>query len=154
MSPPNAAGQVQFMDGTTDLGAPVTVSGGQAVYATSALAIGSHSITATFGPLPSDNSGTWGSSTSAILPYGVITTGAAYVTPGTGNPGTALTVNTIGFCPAGDTNFDVTVSGTGITTHTTIAPNSPLPTALATGYWLPLSETMSAFAAGRAHRPP
>ena len=46
LSPANAAGQVQFMDGKADLGAPVAVSGGQAVYETSALAGGSHSLTA------------------------------------------------------------------------------------------------------------
>ena len=62
VSPANAAGQVQFMDGTTDLGAPVKVSGGRAVYETSALAAGSHRITATFGPLRSDSSGSWGPS--------------------------------------------------------------------------------------------
>src|SRR5271165_6870936 len=62
VSPSNAAGQVQFMDGKANLGAPVKVSGGRAVYKTSNLAIGSHSFTATFGPLPEDTSDTWGPS--------------------------------------------------------------------------------------------
>ena len=152
MSPANAAGQVQFMDGTTDLGAPVTVSGGQAVYETSALVAGSHSLTATFGPLASDSSGSWGPSASAALPYTITGTGTGtgtdtdYVTPGVGNAVTTLTINTNGFCPAGNTNADITVFGTGVTTHTIIAPNSPLPQAGPTGYWLPLTETMSTFA--------
>ena len=72
--------------------------------------------------------------------------GTAYVTPGTGNPYTALTLNTNGFCPAGNTNADVTVSGTGVTNHPVIAPNSPMPTAGLTGYSLQLTETMATFA--------
>ncbi len=82
VSPANAAGQVQFMDGTTDLGAPVKVSGGRAVYETSALAAGSHRITATFGPLRSDSSGSWGPSASAVLLYAVTAgTGPAPAAP-------------------------------------------------------------------------
>jgi len=71
--------------------------------------------------------------------------GTAYVTPA-GNPNTALNVTTSGTCPSGDTNFDVTVSGTGITTHPIISPNSPRPTAGPTGYSLQLSQTLSTFA--------
>ena len=33
--------------------------------------------------------------------------GTTYVTPGTGNPDTALTLNTTALCPAGNTNLDV-----------------------------------------------
>ena len=154
MSPPNAAGQVQFVDGKINLGAPVTVSGGQAVYETSALAIGSHSLTATFGPLSSDTSGTWGPSTSAVLPYVMTGTGTGtdtdYVTPGAGNPGTSLTVTTNGTCPSGDTNFDVTVSGTGSTTNPVIAPSATLPTTSTGGYSVALSETLATFAAGQS----
>jgi hypothetical protein len=154
VNPPNAAGQVQFMDGTTNLGAPVTVSGGQAVYETSALAVGSHSLTATFGPLPSDTSGSWGLSTSAVLPYVMTGTGTGtdtdYVTPGAGNPATTLTVTTNGTCPSGDTNFDVTVSGTGSTTNPVIAPDAKLPIASSGGYSVALSETMATFAAGQS----
>jgi len=42
-------GAVQFKDGTTNLGSPVTLSGGSATYSTSALSAGSHSITAVYG---------------------------------------------------------------------------------------------------------
>ncbi|MGO8877877.1 MAG: Ig-like domain-containing protein [Acidimicrobiales bacterium] len=73
LSPANAAGEVQFMDGKSKLGAPVKVSGGKAVYKTSILAVGSHNVTATFGPLPEDTSGTWGPSTSAVLRYAMTT---------------------------------------------------------------------------------
>jgi hypothetical protein len=41
-------GTVQFKDGTTSLGSPVTVTGGMAQLATSALALGAHPITAMY----------------------------------------------------------------------------------------------------------
>jgi hypothetical protein len=43
-----AAGTVSFFDGSTSLGNPVNVTGGQASLAISNLAIGTHSITATY----------------------------------------------------------------------------------------------------------
>ena len=66
--------------------------------------------------------------------------------PETGTNLTQITVTTVGFCPAGNTNDDVTVSGSGITNHPIIAANSALPAAGPTGYTLQLSETMSTFA--------
>jgi titin len=45
----NPTGTVQFRDGGTNLGGPVTLSAGTAPLATSALAVGSHSITAVYG---------------------------------------------------------------------------------------------------------
>ena len=66
--------------------------------------------------------------------------------PETGTNLTQITVTTVGFCPTGNTNDDVTVSGTGITSHPIIAANSALPAAGPTGYTLQLSETMSTFA--------
>jgi Bacterial Ig-like domain (group 3) len=50
VAPPNAAGTVQFKDGTTNLGAPVPVAGGVAVGPVSVLSRGPHSLTAVFTP--------------------------------------------------------------------------------------------------------
>ena len=57
------AGSVEFFDGVTSLGAPVAVDGsGQASLSTSALAVGSHDITAVF-----TDGGDFGGSTSPVL---------------------------------------------------------------------------------------
>lgn len=45
---PAAAGTVQFKDGANNVGAPVTVSSGAATLNTTALSVGSHSLTAEF----------------------------------------------------------------------------------------------------------
>src|SRR5262249_40262569 len=45
-----AAGSVQFKDGSSNLGAPVAVAGGTGSMSTSALAVGTHSLTAGFIP--------------------------------------------------------------------------------------------------------
>lgn len=55
-------GTVQFRDGATNLGGPVTLSGGSATFATSALTQGSHSMTAVY----SGDAGN-ATSTSSIL---------------------------------------------------------------------------------------
>jgi hypothetical protein len=47
---PTAAGTVQFKDGATNLGSPVTVSGGQALFSTTTLSVATHTITAVFSP--------------------------------------------------------------------------------------------------------
>jgi hypothetical protein len=62
VSPSEATGSVQFKDGTTNLGASVPVSGGQATFVTSALLAGSHSITAVF-----TATGSFSNSTSPAL---------------------------------------------------------------------------------------
>jgi len=50
VTPSNATGSVQFDDGGTNIGAAVPVSGGTASVTTAALAVGSHTIHATFTP--------------------------------------------------------------------------------------------------------
>ncbi len=50
VTPATAAGTVQFKDGATNLGNPVTVSNGAASGTTSTLAVGSHPLTAVFTP--------------------------------------------------------------------------------------------------------
>ncbi|MGW3953461.1 Ig-like domain repeat protein [Streptomyces sp. NPDC004752] len=68
VAPNTAAGTVQFKDGTKALGSPAAVSAGTASLTTTALAAGSHSLTAEF--TPSDASA-YAPSTSAALPYTV-----------------------------------------------------------------------------------
>jgi hypothetical protein len=65
VSPAAAAGTVQFADGGTALGAPVTVSGGTATFTTSTLSAATHSITAAFTP----SAATYSASTSSALAY-------------------------------------------------------------------------------------
>jgi hypothetical protein len=50
VTPPIAAGTVQFKDGTANLGNPVIVSNGVASGTTSTLTVGSHPLTAVFAP--------------------------------------------------------------------------------------------------------
>jgi beta-glucanase (GH16 family) len=67
-------GNVQFKDGTTNLGTPVAVSNGSATFSTSSLTVGAHSITAIYsgdgnfagstGSLPTQTVNPGGSSTS------------------------------------------------------------------------------------------
>src|SRR5271167_2192372 len=66
--------------------------------------------------------------------------------PVSGTDLTQITVATIGFCTQGDTNFDISVSGTGINSHPIISANAALPAAGPTGYTVQLSETMATFA--------
>src|SRR5262249_6344797 len=61
VTPAAASGSVEFKDGATLLGT-VALSGGVAAFATSSLAVGSHSITAVYGGDGNDNG-----STSAVL---------------------------------------------------------------------------------------
>lgn len=68
VAPANAAGTVQFMDGTTALGAPVRVIGGRAPFVALRLARGTHSLTAVFTP---SNPAAFGPSTSPPVPLTV-----------------------------------------------------------------------------------
>lgn len=61
---PSAAGSVQFKDGTTNLGSPVAVVSGHAPLSTTALTVGTHSITAVF--TPTDSTAFSGSTSTAI----------------------------------------------------------------------------------------
>ncbi|GGJ12660.1 Ig-like domain-containing protein [Streptomyces brasiliensis] len=68
VSPATATGTVRFLDGTTQLGSPVTVSGGTATLSTSSLAVGTHSLKASFTPA---DPAVYGPSVSAALSYTV-----------------------------------------------------------------------------------
>jgi len=52
MTPALATGTITFKDGSTVLGSPVALAGGVATYTTSALAIGAHSLTASYSGSP------------------------------------------------------------------------------------------------------
>jgi Bacterial Ig-like domain (group 3) len=62
VSSTTATGTVQFFDGSTKLGGPVSLSGGKATFSTSALTPGKHSITASY-----SGDTNYNSSTSAVL---------------------------------------------------------------------------------------
>ena len=59
-------GTVQFKDGVTNLGAPVTLTAGQATFTTTGLGVGAHSITAVY-----SGDATFATSTSAALAHQV-----------------------------------------------------------------------------------
>ncbi|HEY2042541.1 MAG TPA: Ig-like domain-containing protein [Jatrophihabitans sp.] len=67
VTPSSATGTVQFLDGSTNIGAAVTVSGGTASTTTSALTVNTHSLTAKFIP----DSGAFVTSTSPPVSYQV-----------------------------------------------------------------------------------
>ncbi|HSY14348.1 MAG TPA: Ig-like domain-containing protein [Jatrophihabitantaceae bacterium] len=68
VSPSTAAGTVQFMDGSTAIGSPVSVTGGVAHASTTALSLGSHSLTAAFTPM---TPASFTASTSTPLTYSI-----------------------------------------------------------------------------------
>ncbi|MFE6171966.1 Ig-like domain-containing protein [Streptomyces sp. NPDC056464] len=123
VAPAGAAGEVQFRDNGSPLGAPVAVTGGQAQLTTSSLGAGNHALTAVFTP----SSAAYNGSTSGAVAYSVE---AAPATPTT----TALAVSPAGtadkFSPvsmtasvspasaAGSVKFQDTVGGTTTTLGT------------------------------------
>lgn len=66
VTPPTAAGVVQFKDGTNNIGYPVTVTNGTASGTTSRLVIGSHQLTAVFTPT---DPAAYGPSTSPAVAF-------------------------------------------------------------------------------------
>ncbi|HEY6422213.1 MAG TPA: Ig-like domain-containing protein, partial [Pseudonocardiaceae bacterium] len=77
LTPGGAAGTVQFLDGTTTIGGPVTVAGGTASTTTSTLTAGSHQLTAEFTP---DNPAAFNASTSPAVTLVVNTPTVAMAT--------------------------------------------------------------------------
>jgi hypothetical protein len=66
VTPSTAAGTVQFKDGTTNIGSPVTVFNGAGAGTTSTLVIGSHQLTAVFTPI---DPAAYGASTSPAVTF-------------------------------------------------------------------------------------
>jgi hypothetical protein len=112
---PAIAGTVQFKDGATNLGSPVTVTAGSAGYTTSALAQGTRSLSAVFSPADSGNynNGTGTLSYSVAKTAAVTTNTALSVTPSAGEAFSAVvlradvtqTSNTLGRTLAGTVRF-------------------------------------------------
>lgn len=101
-TPSSAVGTVQFMDGVTPLGSPVTISAGKASLTSSSLALGDHPITAVYSAgSTAFNDTTSGAYTVTIIPPPTATSTALSVTPGT--PAAYSTVETL----------TATVTGTG-----------------------------------------
>ncbi|MGI5514102.1 Ig-like domain repeat protein [Streptomyces sp. CA-106131] len=122
VAPAAAVGTVRFLDGTTQLGTPVAVSGGTATLTTSALAVGTHTLKAAF--TPSDPA-VYGASASAPLSYTVKIKPPAVVTAAkvTGTVRVASTVTcSVSFSGATSTKYawlrdGKTVSGATARTH-------------------------------------
>lgn len=83
VTPATATGTVQFLDGTGNLGTPVTVSGGKATLTTSALTAGTHSVTAAFTGSAANISNSTSPAVSYVVtaPVATATTTALAVTP-------------------------------------------------------------------------
>lgn len=96
VTPASAAGTVQFKDGATNLGSAVAVTGGTAVLKTTALAAGTHSLTAVFAATSANTSGSTSAAVSYVVKAGqaAATTTALSVTPaGPVQEKTAVTLN-------------------------------------------------------------
>lgn len=95
------AGTFSFWDGSTRIGGPVTISNGTASFATSALALGAHSITAVY-----SGDGNFNGSTSSVLSQSV--TGAKVT-----NITNLSTCPLEGFMTGWTVTFDMPVTGLG-----------------------------------------
>jgi hypothetical protein len=118
---PTAAGTVQFLDGTTAIGAPVAVTNGTAALTTSALTVGAHTLSAAF----TSTDAAFGSSASTATSYTVstpsavnTTTSLAVVPGGSAAPGTpvALTATVTPSNAAGTVTFTDATTGTALGT--------------------------------------
>jgi Bacterial Ig-like domain (group 3) len=103
ITPVEAAGTVQFRDGTDPIGDPVTVSNGKASRSTSTLAVKSHQLTAVFTPT---DSATYSPSTSTVVSF--------MVTDSSGVTHTSTTLTTSPASPV--------AKGNPVTLTATIAP--------------------------------
>lgn len=109
-------GTVTFYDGTTSLGTG-TLSSGIATYSTSSLAVGTHSITATYG---GDTSNTTSTSSAVTVTITAISTDfsiALSPTSGTVSQG-STTTSTITITPAGGFNQSVSFACSGLPANT------------------------------------
>jgi len=91
---PAAPGSVQFEVGTTDIGSPVTVSGGTATTTTTTLPVGDDSLSAVFTPASSSAySGSTGTASFTVTaPAAAGTTTALGVDPSTAAADTAVSI--------------------------------------------------------------
>ena len=130
---PSAPGTVQFKVGSTDIGTPVTVTGGTASTTTTTLPLGSNSLSAVFTPAQfaaySGSTGTANFTVTANVPgaptIGTATAGngsasVTFTAPAT-NGGSPITDYTVTSAPGGLTGTGTTspITVTGLTNGTT-----------------------------------
>jgi hypothetical protein len=134
VTPSAATGTVQFLDGTTALGL-ASVTAGAATLATSALAVGSHSITAVYGGDALDSAGGSSALTEIVkaplpdAPSGLIAVAASYgeiklswvASPTSGVTYSVYSSTTSGFTPAASNRIAAGVTATTYT-QTGLAP--------------------------------
>jgi hypothetical protein len=142
--PGTLGGSVQFMDGSTSLGSPVTLSAGQAALDISTLAAGTHDITAEYVPDANHNASTSGALeyvvSKADTDLGLTTSGSpsqfgqpvtftatpAVVPPGAGTPSGSVQFKSDGLNlgqpqPISNGSAALTLSALGGGTHTITA---------------------------------
>jgi hypothetical protein len=125
VTPITATGAVQFKDGSTVL-ATVSLSGGAAVYSTSSLAIGTHSITAVYGGDALDVASSSGVYTQTISPGAPSNLIAATQSSGqinlawTASPTSGVTYNVYASTTPGFTPSAANLIATGVS-HTNYA---------------------------------
>lgn len=98
-------GTVQFKDGGTNLGAPVTLAGGTATLSTSALALGGHSITAVYS---GDTNNLTSTSAPLTQQVNLVTSSTALVSslnPSTIGQSVTFTATVTGSSPTGTVQF-------------------------------------------------
>jgi hypothetical protein len=129
-------GTVTFMDGTTTLGTG-TLSGGQATFTTSALAVGTHSITAVYGGDTNFTTSTSASITETVNPAPTATTLISSQNPVAPNtpvtftatvapkaPGAGTPTGTVSFYDGTTLLGTVTLNGSGQATWTATWPTT------------------------------
>ncbi len=121
IAPSAAPGTVQFEVGTTDIGGPVTVSGGTAHVQTSTLPVGTDSLSAVFTPSSGNYTGSTGTESFTVNPV-TSTTTTLTASPASpqqyGTPET-LTATVSPSAAPGTVQFDV--NGTDIGTPVTVS---------------------------------
>jgi hypothetical protein len=141
VSPSGAAGTVQFKDGATNIGSPVTVASGAASTTTSTLAAGSHSLSAVFTPTDSTSfSGSTGNFTEQVNPPATPTNTALSVSGGYLTAGSSATLTATVTGPGSTANGSGTVafydngSATAIPGSVTTGPTGTYTLTLASGF--------------------
>jgi hypothetical protein len=122
-------GTVTFLDGTTTLGTGTLNGTGAATYSTSALAVGSHTITASYGGATGFSSST-SSSVSVTIDAAVTPSYALSLSPSSGSVAAGSgTSTTISVTPAGGFNQAVNLACSGAPANTmcSVSPGSVTP---------------------------
>ena len=120
VTPSLCTGTVTFYDGITSLGPPVNLSGGTAMFSTSMLSVGSHSITASYSGNGSCQSSTSSPLTQVVNPIVAPTLVSLAVSPANFSVAAG---NTTAFTATGTYSDDSTQDVTAMATWDTSAPD-------------------------------